>query len=354
MRASPILLSLLLFNMSAQANDPVTKPVKPASAKEEASVQVKDEPKPAKELKNGRESKSGEMSRQKEAQAADELALKIAERLAAIRKEKEDVAKPVNRPYVRPYTIPGRGLPSGADKTSADKTKKATNHIDAAHWSYEGEAGPLSWGKLSSANTKCDLGERQSPIDIRDGIKLELDSMNFDYKPVQFSVLDNGHTIQLTPGAGNYLNVSGKTYEMQQMHFHRPSEERINGKGAEMVAHLVHKDRDGKLAVLAILMEVGEANKIIQQVWNNLPLEKHDPIKALSNIDLGELIPKRRDYYTYMGSLTTPPCSEGVLWLVMKEPIGISSEQLAIFARLYPMNTRPLQKSSGRIIKESR
>ena len=349
MRASLILLSLVLFNVNAQANDPVTKPVKPASAKEEASTQSKDELKPVKELKNSRETKSGELSRQKEAQAADELALKIAERLAAIRKEKEDVSKPVNRPYVRPYTIPGR-----AASSTSDKTKKSTHPTDVAHWYYEGEAGPLSWGKLSPANSKCDLGERQSPIDIRDGIKLDLDSINFDYKSVQFSVLDNGHTIQLTPGAGNYLNVSGKTYEMQQMHFHRPSEERINGKGAEMVAHLVHKDRDGKLAVLAILMEVGEANKIIQQVWNNLPLEKHEATKALSNINLGELIPARRDYYTYMGSLTTPPCSEGVLWLVMKEPIGISAEQLAIFARLYPMNARPLQKSSGRIIKESR
>nr|WP_315486560.1 carbonic anhydrase family protein [uncultured Undibacterium sp.] len=349
MRASHLFISLLFFTLSARANDPVTKPIKPSSAKEEASAQAKEETKPAKDIKPGRESKASDATRQKEAQAADELALKIAERLAAIRKEKDDVPKSVNRPYVRPYAVPGR-----VSQSSVEKTKKSAVHTDAAHWSYEGDAGPLSWGKLGSANAKCDLGERQSPIDIRDGIRVELDPINFDYKSVQFSVLDNGHTIQMTPGSGNYLNVSGKTYEMQQMHFHRPSEERINGKGAEMVAHLVHKDREGKLAVVAILMEVGEANKIIQAIWNNLPLEKKEAIKALSNIDLGELIPKRRDYYTYMGSLTTPPCSEGVLWLVMKEPIGISPEQLAIFARLYPMNARPLQKSSGRMIKESR
>ncbi|MFZ6801757.1 carbonic anhydrase [Undibacterium sp. Di24W] len=349
MRTSYLFLCLFFFALSARANDPVTKPIKPTSAKEEASAQAKEETKPVKDTKASRESKASDASRLKEAQAADELALKIAERLAAIRKDKDEVPKSVNRPYVRPYTVPAR-----VGQSSLEKTKKVAVHNDATHWSYEGDAGPLSWGKLSSANTKCDLGERQSPIDIRDGIRVELDPINFDYKSVQFSVLDNGHTIQMTPGSGNYLNVSGKNYEMQQMHFHRPSEERINGKGAEMVAHLVHKDREGKLAVVAILMEVGEDNKIIQAVWNNLPLEKNEPIKALSNIDLGELIPKRRDYYTYMGSLTTPPCSEGVLWLVMKEPIGISPEQLAIFARLYPMNARPLQRSSGRIIKESR
>jgi carbonic anhydrase len=349
MRTSYLFLCLFFFALSARANDPVTKPIKPTSAKEEASAQAKEETKPVKDTKASRESKASDASRLKEAQAADELALKIAERLAAIRKDKDEVPKSVSRPYVRPYTVPARVGQSGLEKT-----KKVAVHNDATHWSYEGDVGPLSWGKLSSVNAKCDLGERQSPIDIRDGIRVELDPINFDYKSVQFSVLDNGHTIQMTPGSGNYLNVSGKNYEMQQMHFHRPSEERINGKGAEMVAHLVHKDREGKLAVVAILMEVGEDNKIIQAVWNNLPLEKNEPIKALSNIDLGELIPKRRDYYTYMGSLTTPPCSEGVLWLVMKEPIGISPEQLAIFARLYPMNARPLQRSSGRIIKESR
>lgn len=352
MRSSLLFLCMLLVVLNAHANDPVTKPIKPASAKEEASVQVKEETKPAKDVKDakvGRDAKSSELSRQKEAQAADELALKIAERLAVIRKDKEDTMKTA-RPIVRPsYTLPGRTLQS-----SLDKPKKATSHGGAAHWSYEGDAGPLNWGKLSSANAKCDLGERQSPIDIRDGIKVELDPINFEYKPVQFSVLDNGHTIQVSPSSGNYLNVSGKTYEMLQMHFHRPSEERINGKTAEMVAHLVHKDRDGKLAVVAILIEVGEANKIVQKVWNNLPLEKNDVVKALNNMDLMEMLPKRHDYYTYMGSLTTPPCTEGVLWLVMKEPIEISPEQLAIFARLYPMNARPLQRNSGRVIKESR
>jgi carbonic anhydrase len=284
----------------------------------------------------------------KEAAAADELAAKIAEKLAVIRKEKETKGRVIGAPpLVRPYSL----APRGSEATA--KAKKEPAH-EAAHWSYEGESGPLNWGKMNSANAKCDLGERQSPIDIRDGIKVELDGINFDYKPVQFSVIDNGHTIQVNLSSGNYISVSGKNYELLQFHFHRPSEERINGKGFDMVAHLVHKDREGKLAVVAVLLEAGQSQEVIQLVWNNLPLEKNDPVKALSNMDVSKLLPAKRDYYTYMGSLTTPPCSEGVLWLVMKQAMEISADQLAIFSRLYPMNARPIQRSSGRIIKESR
>ena len=145
----------------------------------------------------------------------------------------------------------------------------------------------------------------------------------------------------------------GRNYELVQFHFHKPSEERVNGRGFEMVVHLVHKDADGKFAVIAVLIERGKPQSAIQQVWNNLPLEKNQPQDALSALDLNQILPVKRDYYTYMGSLTTPPCTEGVLWMVMKEPIELSPEQLAIFNRLYPMNARPIQKSSGRLIKES-
>lgn len=347
MRTLSLIFTALLIASQAYANDPVTKPIKPASAKEEASSTQKEEVKPVKELPAPRESRAAEASRKKEAQAADELAVKIAERLAVLRKEKDEPSKASVRPYVRPYSIQGK-KPAGPD----EKAKKHTAATDK-HWSYEGEEGPLAWGKLNSANTKCDIGERQSPIDIRDGIRVDLDTINFDYKPTQFQVIDNGHTIQVNLNAGNYLNVSGKNFELLQFHFHRPSEERINGKGFEMVAHLVHKDREGKLAVVAILLELGEPHSVVQSVWNNLPLEKNEAVKALKNIDLSQLLPKHHGYFTYMGSLTTPPCSEGVLWLVLKAPVSISPEQAAIFARLYPNNARPLQKSGGRLIKES-
>ena len=147
----------------------------------------------------------------------------------------------------------------------------------------------------------------------------------------------------------------GKTYELVEFHFHRPSEERVDGKSFDMVAHLVHKSADDKLAIVAVLLEKGMENPLIQTIWNNLPLERNEYVTPPGiSIDLTQLLPTERGYYTYMGSLSTPPCTEGVLWLVLKQPQQISPEQLAIFARLYPHNARPIQASSGRMIKESR
>jgi carbonic anhydrase len=166
-------------------------------------------------------------------------------------------------------------------------------------------------------------------------------------------VIDNGHTVQVTVGPGNYISLQNRTFELLQFHFHRPSEERINGKSFEMVVHLVHKDADGKLAVIAVLLERGKAQSMIQTVWNNLPLEKHEVVTPSVVLDVNELLPARRDYFTYMGSLTTPPCTEGVLWMVMKQPVEASPAQMAIFSRLYPFNARPIQANSGRVVKES-
>ena len=223
----------------------------------------------------------------------------------------------------------------------------------AAHWDYQGDAGPESWGRLKPEFAQCATGTRQSPIDIRDGIKVELDLVRFDYKPSAFRVIDNGHTVQVNVASGNAIEVIGRRYDLVQFHFHRPSEERINGRLFDMVAHLVHKDMEGRLAVIAVLLDRGSAHPLIQTVWNNLPLEKGEELGARTTLDLNALLPADRSYFTYMGSLTTPPCSEGVLWMVMKEPVTISPAQIGIFARLYPMNARPLQAASGRLIKES-
>ena len=225
-----------------------------------------------------------------------------------------------------------------------------------AHWDYANSAdgaGPESWGRMKPEFAKCSSGTRQSPIDIRDGIKVNLDPVQFDYKPSTFRVLDNGHTVQVNVGPGNSIDVAGRRYDLLQFHFHRPSEERINGRQFDMVAHLVHKDIDGRLAVVAVLLDRGSAHPLVQTVWNNLPLEKGDEVPARTTLDLNALLPAERSYFTYMGSLTTPPCSEGVLWMVLKTPMPISNDQIGIFARLYPMNARPIQSASGRLIKES-
>ena len=226
-------------------------------------------------------------------------------------------------------------------------------HAESPHWAYGGDGGPAAWGKLKAEFAKCASGTRQSPIDIRGGIAVDLDPVQFDYKPSAFSVLDNGHTVQVNLPPGNAIQVQGRRYELVQFHFHRPSEERINGRQFDMVAHLVHKSLDGRLAVVAVLLDRGSAHGAVQQVWNNLPLEKGEENAAQAPLDLNQLLPQDRRYYTYMGSLTTPPCSEGVLWLVLQQPVPISPQQIDIFARLYPMNARPVQQAAGRLIKQS-
>lgn len=225
--------------------------------------------------------------------------------------------------------------------------------LHATLWSYEGETGPANWARINPDWAACGSGTRQSPIDIRDGMKLDLEPIVFDYRPSSFTVVDNGHTIEVTLGAGNAITIMNRRYELQQFHFHRPSEERIDGKGFDMSMHLVHRDSAGRQAVVALLLARGMAQNTIQQVWNNLPLEKNQVVKPSTVLDVTDLLPLQREYFIYMGSMATPPCSEGVLWMVMKQPVQASPAQMALFSRLYPYNARPIQPSSGRIIKES-
>ncbi len=220
-------------------------------------------------------------------------------------------------------------------------------------WSYDGAGGPEHWGQLQADFGLCSKGKRQSPIDIRDGIAVDLEPIAFDYKPAGFSVIDNGHTVQVNVAPGNAIRILGRRWELTQFHFHRPSEERINGRQSDMEVHLVHKDSEGRRAVVAVLLDRGSVNPVIQTVWANLPLEKNELVPAQLQLDLNQLLPESRLYYTYMGSLTTPPCSEGVLWMVLKSPVQASTQQINIFSRLYPMNARPVQPAQGRLIKES-
>jgi len=249
-----------------------------------------------------------------------------------------------------PARSPAKAAPAGAAGHGAARKKE---HDAALHWGYEGEGGPAAWGALKPDFATCANGTRQSPIDIRGGIRVDLEPIQFDYRPVSFQVVDNGHTVQVNVAPGNSIVVSGRRYELLQFHFHRPSEESINGRRYEMVAHLVHKDADGKLAVVAVLMDQGKAHPMVQLVWNSLPLEQSETVQSPVPIDMTLMLPDDRRYYTYMGSLTTPPCSEGVRWMVLKQPATLSPDQVAIFARLYPMNARPVQQAGGRLIKES-
>lgn len=252
-------------------------------------------------------------------------------------------------PVLKVQSRGGRAAPA--------KSKAAAPHAVAStgagpDWSYNGDTGPTFWATLKPEYRLCGTGQRQSPIDIRDGLPVQMDPITFDYKPSAFRVIDTGRTVSVHLEPGNRMTVNGRRYELQHVHFHRPSEERINGKQFAMSIHLEHQDLEGKTAVLALLIEEGAAHPVVQQVWNNLPLEKHVEQAAMQAMDLNHLLPEQRQYITYMGSETTPPCREGVLWLVMKQPLTATAEQINIFSRLYPMNARPVQPLAGRMIKD--
>ena len=278
-------------------------------------------------------------------QSEVDLSVRIAERLAQLREQQ--AARAATAARAKKVADDKRRKEAEAAIAAANKPKNGT------HWTYEGEYGPANWSNINSAWAKCSTGNRQSPIDLRDGMKVDLEQISFDYHPTSFSEIDNGHTIQVNVGGGNFLTVGNQTYELQQFHFHRPSEERINGKGTEMVIHFVHRSFEGKLLVLAVLLERGRANSLIQTVWNNLPLEKLSSVSPSIVLDPNEGLPEKRDYFTNMGSLSEPPCTENVLWIVMKQPMQASPAQMALFSRLYPLNARPVQPSNGRMIKES-
>lgn len=266
-----------------------------------------------------------------------------------------NVAPPRPAPRVgRAPLSSGHGSEHGAAVTAPRHGMvDVRGHDEEIHWGYGGAGSPDRWGSLKPEFNLCATGTRQSPIDIRDGIRVDLEPIRFDYRPSGFNVIDNGHTVQVNVGLGNTITVGQRRFELVQFHFHRPSEERINGRQYDMVAHLVHKDPEGRLAVVAVLMDQGKQHPVIQQIWSNLPLEKNVTEVASSAIDLNQLLPEDRRYFTYMGSLTTPPCSEGVLWLVLKQPAMVSPEQVGVFSRLYPMNARPIQRMANRLVKES-
>jgi carbonic anhydrase len=222
-------------------------------------------------------------------------------------------------------------------------------------WDYSESLGPTHWGDLKPEFAACRDGQRQSPIDIRSTKKAELPAIEFSFKPSPLHIVDNGHTVMINYAPGSLMRVGGKRYELKQFHFHRPSEQKIEGHTFEMEAHLVLADADGKLAVVAVLLDKGNDNPLINELWNNLPKAKGQEV-VLENvqIDVSKLLPVNRDYYTFSGSLTTPPCSEDVTWFVLKQPVTISDGEVEQFAKLYRNDARPTQALNSRVVLESK
>lgn len=247
----------------------------------------------------------------------------------------------------RRVTVTKKKEPEPAPPPAPDYSK--------VRWGYAGLGAPENWAKIRPDYALCATGKRQSPIDIRGGIRVDLEPIRFDYRPTHFRIVDTGHTVQVEVGEGSSITVMGRNYPLVHIHFHRPGEERIDGKAFDMSAHLVHQDYDGSTAVIAVPLERGSEHPLIQTLWNHMPLEVGMEVMPPGVvIDPIKLLPERREYFTYMGSLTTPPCTENVLWMVFKQPVQVSPAQIGIFARLYPSNARPIQPTHDRLIKGPR
>jgi carbonic anhydrase len=237
-----------------------------------------------------------------------------------------------------------------------EEPKHVDEHPANVHWSYSGNTGPQAWGQLKSEFNTCAIGKRQAPINIEDSYTLQgpAEPLHFSYQPSSGTVVNNGHTVQVNVEGNNTLTVRGSVYHLVQFDFHTPSEEQVNDRSYAMVVHLLHKNAEGELAVVAVLLDPGEVNTLIDQVWTYMPLDVGDAVRLPPGLlNLNELLPKDQRYYQFLGSLTTPPCTEGVLWMVIKQPTQISAAQLRLFQQLYPSNARPVQPVNGRPIRSA-
>lgn len=231
-----------------------------------------------------------------------------------------------------------------------EKKSHGGAHAGPVHWGYEGEFGPENWGKHFAT---CGAGKSQSPVDITGSFEKSTVAIKPDYKAGALKILNNGHTVQVNVPPGSTLKVGDESYDLLQFHFHRPSEEKIDGKPMAMVVHLVHKSASGKLAVIGVLMrESAQLNRTLWSIWKNMP-KTESPEQVVSGVSINpaNLLPESLAHYAYEGSLTTPPCTEGVKFFIMKTPIGVQREMVDSFP--FKMNARPVQPLNGRKISAS-
>ncbi len=220
----------------------------------------------------------------------------------------------------------------------------------ASHWGYSGAEGPENWGSLSPDYEMCGKGKNQSPIDISGMIEAELQPISFSYSSSTLDVVNNGHTIKASFAPGSSITVDGHTYDLLQVHWHTPSENHINAQSFPMEAHFVHADKEGNLAVIGVMYTTGQENTGIMTVWSGMPAKSGDTLKdAAVSVNPMDMLPANKDYYRFNGSLTTPPCSEGVRWMVMKDLVEASPGQVEKFHSMFHGDTnRPVQPINAR------
>jgi len=260
-------------------------------------------------------------------------------------------------PLERVFNRACRKAPASGSSETTDEGKKAAAQPPASGpvaWTYDGKLGPKHWGKLSTDYATCADGRMQSPIDIKAPLHVDLPPLRFNWRPVPLAIIDTGHTIRVNTEKAGDITFDGDEYALQGFSFRLPGEEVINGKRSAMSVQFELHGKAGRTAILAVPLAEGKENRLIRTLWSALPLEPGKMKTAATKIDPGQLIPQKRDYSVYVGSLTTPPCSEGVLWLVMKHPVSLSKAQIADFAKVHRNNARPVQATNGRVVKSGR
>lgn len=241
--------------------------------------------------------------------------------------------------------------PAQPEPAAADATPSASKH--EIHWGYQGEAAPDHWGELKPEFAACKEGKTQSPIDISQVKLTELPKIEFHYKASPLKVINNGHTIQVNYQAGSFIKVGDTRYELLQFHFHNPSEHMTGSKSSPMEVHLVHKTAAGQLGVIGILMQQGNGHSLVDKIWNHLPKQEGKEEHKKMTVNAADFLPKNKTYFNYSGSLTTPPCSENVNWMVMTTPIQVSEKQIAQFNKIFPISARPVQPVNDRVVNLS-
>ena len=222
----------------------------------------------------------------------------------------------------------------------------------APHWTYAGKQGPAHWSTLDPSFKACS-GKSQSPIDLVRFSDVALPPIDFDYRPGGRDFINNGHTVQVDYDPGSRITIDGDVFTLKQFHFHAPSENHVNGQSFPIEAHFVHADANGKLAVVAVMFEQGASNPALDALWSRLPAKAEERHDLSPEFAAAALLPAQRDYYRYDGSLTTPPCSEGVRWLVLKHAVTASAAQIGRLTKVlgHP-NNRPVQPLGARVVEE--
>ena len=240
--------------------------------------------------------------------------------------------------------------PDDVDEAAPSPTATAAAEV---HWTYTGDRGPENWGELTDEFEACAEGDEQSPIDVVE-VEPDTETLGFDYEASSGTILNNGHTIQVKPSDGGSITVNDERFDLVQFHFHAPAEHKLEGATHALEIHLVHQNDDDELAVVGAFIKPGASNEALDPFWNDLPEDADEEVDLPDDVDPADLLPLDRDaMYLYDGSLTTPPCSEGVQWILLPEAVEMSEDQIDMFRDLYDNNARPVQPLNDREVTEA-